>query len=84
MTGSRVLVVNAGSSSLKYQVVDGLSGETAATGLVERIGGEGRLRHTTGDETHEQDVSVPDHAAALIRRMSDRAHGPAQRSVPMG
>jgi acetate kinase len=46
---SRVLVVNSGSSSLKYAVVDADSGDTMADGIVERIG-EGE---------------VPDHAAAL-------------------
>ena len=46
MAGARgpVLVVNAGSSSLKYQVLDADTGETAASGLVEQIGGPGRLR----------------------------------------
>jgi acetate kinase len=58
-----VLVINAGSSSLKYSLVDAASGEAAASGLVERIGeSEGRQLHrgpdgetsTTGDfATHE-------------------------------
>lgn len=48
-----VLVINSGSSSLKYQVVDPDSGATRATGLVERIG--------------EESSSVPDHDAALRR-----------------
>lgn len=51
-SGSRlVLVINSGSSSLKYQVVDPDSGTARATGLVERIG--------------EESSSVPDHDAAL-------------------
>lgn len=48
-----VLVINSGSSSLKYQVVDPDSGSALATGLVERIG--------------EESSSVPDHDAALRR-----------------
>ncbi|WP_156765236.1 acetate kinase [Mycobacterium sp. 1245852.3] len=53
-SGSRlVLVINSGSSSLKYQVVDPDSGTARATGLVERIG--------------EESSSVPDHDAALRR-----------------
>jgi acetate kinase len=48
-----VLVINSGSSSLKYQVVDPDSGVARATGLVERIG--------------EESSSVPDHDAALRR-----------------
>ncbi|MGZ5393906.1 MAG: acetate kinase [Mycobacterium sp.] len=50
---SRVLVVNSGSSSLKYAVVDADSGATMADGIVERI----------GDGIEEG--GVPDHAAAL-------------------
>lgn len=72
-----VLVVNAGSSSLKYQVLDAETGETAATGLVERIGGPGRLRHTSDGRTHEQDVTCRDHAEALdAARAALREHGP--------
>lgn len=48
MTG-KVLVLNSGSSSLKYAVVDPDSGEQAVDGIVERIG----------------DSEVPDHAAAM-------------------
>ena len=41
-----VLVVNAGSSSLKYSLVDGETGESPASGSVERIGeSSGRLKH---------------------------------------
>ncbi len=49
--GSQVLVVNAGSSSLKYSLVDGETGRAAATGLVERIG------EASGVLTHETDAA---------------------------
>ncbi len=49
---NRVLVVNSGSSSLKYAVVDADSGGTVADGIVERIG-------------DTEDGGVSDHAAAL-------------------
>ena len=76
-TSRTVLVVNAGSSSLKYQVLDPDSGETSASGIVERIGGPGRLRHTTQGNTHEQDVTCRDHAEALdAARAALREHGP--------
>ena len=76
-TTRTVLVVNAGSSSLKYQVLDADTGETSATGLVERIGGPGRLRHTSDGETHEQDVTCRDHTEALdAARTALREHGP--------
>ena len=72
-----VLVVNAGSSSLKYQVLDATTGETSATGIVEQIGGAGRLRHTSGGRTHEADVDSPDHRAArAAARSALREHGP--------
>jgi acetate kinase len=81
-TGRPVLVVNAGSSSLKYQVLDAESGETAASGIVERIGGAGRLRHTTHGQTHEQDVTCTDHAEALdAARSALREHGPDLASL---
>ncbi len=79
---SQVLVVNAGSSSLKYQLLDPTSGQTAASGLVERIGEPGvraRGRHTvTGGATHEAEVDAPDHTAA-IRDVLDvfAGHGPS-------
>ncbi|MEO6412644.1 MAG: acetate kinase [Pedococcus sp.] len=72
-----VLVVNAGSSSLKYQVLDGDTGEVAASGMVERIGGPGRLTHAAGDQTHERDVTCRDHKEALdAAREALREHGP--------
>jgi acetate kinase len=72
-----VLVVNSGSSSLKYQVLDGDTGEVAASGMVDRIGGPGRLTHTTGDETHEREVTCRDHKDALdAARGALREHGP--------
>lgn len=47
---SRVLVVNSGSSSIKYQVIDEASGERIAQGLIERIGEAGSpvTDHTAG------------------------------------
>lgn len=43
-----VLVINCGSSSLKYQLIDMTNEEVRAKGLAERIGIEGsRIKHTT-------------------------------------
>ena len=83
MPTGTVLVVNAGSSSLKYQVVDAVTGETAATGIVEQIGGAGHLRHTSGGRTHEVDLDCPDHRAALeAARSALREHGPDLVAAP--
>ncbi|MCZ9337524.1 acetate kinase, partial [Streptomyces sp. TRM76130] len=54
---TRVLVLNSGSSSLKYQLLDMRDSSRLAVGLVERIGEQSsRLRHThvADDDTREQ------------------------------
>ncbi|MFE9119488.1 acetate kinase [Streptomyces sp. NPDC007172] len=67
--GTRVLVLNSGSSSVKYQLLDMRDASRLAVGLVERIGeGTSRLKHTplvTGGEAREQNGPIADHAAAL-------------------
>ncbi|MEV7416935.1 acetate kinase [Streptomyces sp. NPDC089919] len=70
MTASRVLVLNSGSSSLKYQLLDMADGARLAMGLVERIGEQSsRLVHTplagAGAARREQTAPIADHAAAL-------------------
>jgi len=64
---SEVLVVNTGSSSLKYRLVNTQTEEWLAKGLVERIGEQGsRLVHEVpGRLPLEVVVDLPDHAAAL-------------------
>ncbi|MFC4784402.1 acetate/propionate family kinase [Nocardioides sp. MAHUQ-72] len=62
----QVLVLNAGSSSLKYQVVDPGTGAAAVHGIVERIGsGDARLTHTDTDGTQRRELAADDHRAAL-------------------
>ncbi|MGW0732791.1 acetate kinase [Streptomyces sp. NPDC002851] len=69
MTSTRVLVLNSGSSSVKYQLLDMRDSSRLAVGLVERIGEEtSRLKHTPltgGGETREQNGPIADHEAAL-------------------
>jgi acetate kinase len=61
-----VLVINAGSSSLKYSLVDAKSGDAAATGLVERIGEANSLHvHHGPDGEFRDEQAVPSHEAAL-------------------
>lgn len=64
---SAVLVVNSGSSSIKYQVIDEVTGERRAQGLVERIGEAalGRVIHRAGGQVVEIDLEIPDHAAGF-------------------
>ena len=74
-----ILVVNAGSSSLKYQLFDMDTQEVAAKGLCERIGIDGKLTHTsTGKEKIQKDIDMPTHAqavAALVESLTDKEHG---------
>lgn len=70
MTATRVLVLNSGSSSVKYQLLDMRDSSRLAVGLVERIGEEtSRLKHTPltggGAESREREEPMADHEAAL-------------------
>lgn len=61
-----VLVINSGSSSVKYQLVDPVGGQAIASGLVERIGEASSLiKHTFEGNRTERTAPVPDHGAAL-------------------
>lgn len=63
---ARVLVLNAGSSSLKYQLIDAASEDVLVSGLVERIGhDDGRVEHRTDGTVTTRDRPVPDHRAAI-------------------
>jgi acetate kinase len=64
---TRVLVLNSGSSSVKYQLLDMSDGSRLAVGLVERIGEEtSRLKHTPmGGGAREWTGAIADHEAAL-------------------
>ena len=63
----KILVINAGSSSLKYQLMDPTSGEVFAKGLCERIYIDGKLTHkvpATGLKV-ERDIPMPTHSEAI-------------------
>lgn len=61
-----VFVVNCGSSSLKYQLINSDTEEVIAKGLCERIGIDGRLTHKpTGKEQVVKEVAMPDHKSAV-------------------
>ena len=63
----KILVINAGSSSLKYQLMDPESRTVFAKGLCERIGIDGRLTHKVpaSDGKYEFDIAMPTHAEAI-------------------
>ena len=61
-----ILVINAGSSSLKYQLMNSEDATVLASGLCERIGIDGKITHKLPDGSKDKrDVAMPDHAAAL-------------------
>ena len=61
-----ILVINCGSSSLKYQLINSASEEVLAKGLCERIGIDGKLTYQPeGGEKEKSDVSMPTHTEAI-------------------
>lgn len=66
MSASSVLVINSGSSSIKYQLVDPETGDAIAKGIVERIGDAmGLIKHVHGDAVTEEEIPVPDHTVGM-------------------
>ena len=71
----KVLVINAGSSSLKYQLLDPDTKDVLAKGLCERIGIDGHIKHTpTGGDVYDADRYMPDHEAAIKLVMEVLTH----------
>ena len=75
-----ILVINAGSSSLKYQLMDPESGYVFAKGLCERIGIDGRLTHKVPqrDLKVEREILMPTHSeaiAAVLEVLQDKEVG---------
>jgi acetate kinase len=64
-----ILVVNSGSSSLKFSILDPRSGEVTASGIAERLGtDQGRLKLRDLEQAeHDEELPQADHRAALLR-----------------
>ena len=60
-----VLVINCGSSSLKYQLLNMNDESVLAKGICERIGIDGKLVHESPKGKTTLEVAMPDHAAAM-------------------
>lgn len=75
----KILVINCGSSSLKYQLIDSETEAVLAKGLCERIKIDGRLTHsTTGKDKFTIDADMPDHNAAVkyvLEALVDKDNG---------
>ena len=62
----KILVINCGSSSLKFQLIDSDTESVLAKGLCERIGIDGRLVYTpNGGEKSSSDLAMPTHTEAI-------------------
>jgi acetate kinase len=81
---SAILVVNSGSSSFKYQLIEMTTEEVLASGLVERIGDEtGHSKHTTPDGSSELDLPIRDHSQGFqVMLDAFRANGPSLDEHP--
>ncbi len=81
-----ILVLNAGSSSLKIDLIDGDSGAVLAAGQVERIGAVSSLASFSlaGGKPERISLQAPDHGAALAHLMDKmrEADGPNQDVLP--
>ena len=76
----KILVINAGSSSLKYQLIETDSEEVLAKGLCERIGLEGsKLTHSPENkDSYVKESPMPDHNVAVqmvLEALIDPDHG---------
>ena len=78
-----ILLLNCGSSSMKYQLFDAAAGEPLASGIVERIGQEqGNLVHKVDGEEFQTQQPFPDHTvsfAGVVAAFSE--HGPSLEHV---
>ena len=77
----KILVINAGSSSLKYQLIDMETEQVMAKGLCARIGIDGHLKHTPrvgGTPGFNEAVPMPTHSeaiAAVIDKLTSPQYG---------
>ena len=85
----KILVINAGSSSLKYQLIDMNGEKLLAKGLCERIGLDGRLTHKplNGKPTFEQDIPFPTHKEAIeavMEKLVSKEYGVVEHMDEIG
>lgn len=74
----KILVINAGSSSLKYQLIDMADHSVMAKGQCERIGVDGGFKHAAGDKEIKLEVALPNHKTAIelvLKYLTDAEYG---------
>ena len=79
----KILVINCGSSSLKYQLIDSETEQVLAKGLCERIGIDGSAitHQRAGESKVKNEVAMPDHTVAVrlvIEKLTDQKCGVIQ------
>lgn len=85
----KILVINCGSSSLKYQVIDMTGNSLLAKGLVERIGIDGSVitHEKIGMDKFKNEVPMKDHSEAIghvITALTDKNHGIVKEMSEIG
>ena len=85
----KILVINAGSSSLKYQLIDMENESLLAKGLCERIGIDGRLTHKpqNGKPVYEANVPFPTHKEAIetvLEKLTSKEYGVVETMAEIG
>jgi len=66
MKAMKILVINSGSSSIKFQLIGMPAEEVIASGVAERIGLPGsRIKYRAEEEEFEQETEIPNHEAGL-------------------
>ena len=85
----KILVINCGSSSLKYQLLDMDGEKLLAKGLCERIGIDGHLSHKpqNGKPVFDEDVPMPTHTeaiAAVLDKLTSAEYGVVENMAEIG
>ncbi len=85
----KILVINCGSSSLKYQLLDMDGEKLLAKGLCERIGIDGHLTHKpqNGKPNFDEDVALPTHTeaiAAVLDKLTSAEYGVVENMAEIG
>lgn len=82
---SAILVLNCGSSSLKYRLFDAATERLMATGIVERIGeSRSHHRHRYGETGIDRDVAAPTHREAFAHMQAALGEGLKSKLIAVG
>ncbi len=84
----KILVINSGSSSIKFKLIDMENEALLAEGLIERIGlPEGRIKFKSGEKTIILEEPVPDHRKGIdfiLKALTDSEYGPIDSYSEIG